>query len=282
VSPDEIFRRDRDEPLGLWQQPGSLPEGMPGLRAVAFEFSSRGDRVPGRLLLPAEGDGPLPLVLLQHGANGSKDSPYLGPIAAPWVRAGTAVATIDFPLHGERANPKLGGLVRAALGLEGRSTPSARAVLEEFMRQAVVDLARAVDALAALPRADAGRLAYAGLSLGAIVGATYCALDPRPRAAALALGGGGFGGPEVDPVKHVRRIAPRPLLFVNMNGDETVPRAATEALYDAAGEPKEILWFEGRHQELPGRALKAIWRFLHRSLQGAAPQQSWATPEGRG
>ena len=114
---------------------------------------------------------------------------------------------------------------------------------------------------------DASRAAYAGLSLGAIVGALYCAVDPRPRAAALALAGGGFGGPRVDPVKYVAGIAPRPVLFVNMSGDETVPRAASEALHAAAREPKQVLWFDGGHRELPGRAAKAMWAFLQRHLE---------------
>jgi fermentation-respiration switch protein FrsA (DUF1100 family) len=93
-------------------------------------------------------------------------------------------------------------------------------------------------------------------------------VDPRPRAAALALGGGGFGDPEVDPARHLPRFAPRPVLFVNMKGDEAVPPSSSEALFAAAGEPKEIVWFEGGHRELPGRALKAMWLFLRRHLLG--------------
>jgi fermentation-respiration switch protein FrsA (DUF1100 family) len=177
------------------------------------------------------------------------------PVAAPWVRNGAAVASIDFPLHGERTNAKLTELLRGALGVEG-----------EFVRQAVIDLQRALDAAQELPRVDARRIAYAGLSLGSIIGATFCATDPRPRAAVLALGGGGFGPPGVDPTRHVGRFAPRPILFVNASRDERVPRAAAEALYAAAGEPKEILWFDAAHDDLPGRALKAMWLFLQRHL----------------
>jgi fermentation-respiration switch protein FrsA (DUF1100 family) len=66
----------------------------------------------------------------------------------------------------------------------------------------------------------------------------------------------------------VGRFAPRPILFVNASRDERVPRAAAEALYAAAGEPKEMLWFDAAHDDLPGRALKAIWLFLQRQLFG--------------
>ena len=41
-----------DEPLALWQEPLPPPPGAADLRAERFEFTSRGDRVPGRLLLP--------------------------------------------------------------------------------------------------------------------------------------------------------------------------------------------------------------------------------------
>jgi fermentation-respiration switch protein FrsA (DUF1100 family) len=266
VRAEQRFQADRGEPLGLWRRPEPAPETHSDLRVEAFEYTSRGDRVPGRLLLPPAGHGPFPLVLLQHGNEGSKDAPYMLPVAAPWVRAGAAVASIDFPLHGERANMKLTELLRGALGVEAEPTPAGEAVLREFVRQAVIDLQRALDAAQELPGVDARRIAYAGLSLGSMVGAIFCARDPRPCAAALALGGGGFGPPGVDPTHHVGRFAPRPILFVNASRDERVPRAAAEALHAAAGEPKEILWFDAAHDDLPGRALKAMWLFLQRHL----------------
>jgi dienelactone hydrolase len=263
----DLFRVDAEEPLGLWRGSAPPDPAAPDLVAQRIEFSSRGDRVPARLLLPPGAKQPLPVVLLQHGATGSKEAPYMAPIAAPWVRAGAAVLSIDFPLHGERASAKLSGLMLAALGLEGRPTPVGRQLLDEFVRQAVIDLQRTLDVAEQLPELDAKRVVYAGLSLGSIVGATYLGRDTRPRAAALALGGGGFGGPLVDPCGHVARFAPRPLLFVNATRDETIPRSATEALYAAAAEPKEIQWFDAGHQDLPGVALKAMWAFLERHLE---------------
>jgi fermentation-respiration switch protein FrsA (DUF1100 family) len=71
-------------------------------------------------------------------------------------------------------------------------------------------------------------------------------------------------------VAWVAGIAPRPVLFVNMNGDETVSRAASEALHAAAREPKQVMWFDGGHRELPGRAAKAMWTFLRRHLETPA------------
>jgi fermentation-respiration switch protein FrsA (DUF1100 family) len=113
-------------------------------------------------------------------------------------------------------------------------------------------------------------MAYAAFSLGAFVGAHFCPTDPRLRAAALALAGGGVGPPELDPAHSLRGYAGRPLLLVNATRDELIPRAAAEALHSAAPEPKEIAWFESGHGDLPGRALKAIWSFLARELELAA------------
>jgi hypothetical protein len=135
------------------------------------------------------------------------------------------------------------------------------------MRQAVIDLRRSLDAAASLPALDSRRIAYAAVSLGSIIGATFCGVDPRPCAAALALGGGGLGPPETDPVRHIGRFAPRPLLFVGARHDQTIPRAATEALFAAAGEPKQLLWFDATHTALPGKALKAMWHFLRAQLR---------------
>ena len=55
---------DPHEPLAAHARELTPPELLSGLRCTRFEYSSRGDRIPGRLLRPAASDGPLPLVLL--------------------------------------------------------------------------------------------------------------------------------------------------------------------------------------------------------------------------
>ena len=264
AAPDAL-RAPADEALALERRTLATPPALDGARVERLEFASRGDRVPARLVLPA-GAGPFPLILLQHGAGGSKEADYLDVAAGPWVRGGAAVLSIDFPLHGERYSDKLSERLRAdldareELGIDG-------ALWTEFVRQAVIDLQRALDAAGERPELDLARCAYAAFSLGTIVGATFLGVDPRPRAAALAIGGGGFGGPLADPVHHIGRFAPRPLLFVNAERDERISRKATEALFDAAGEPKRIEWFDCTHRTLPGRALKSMWLFLKEALE---------------
>jgi dienelactone hydrolase len=182
--------------------------------------------------------------------------------AAPWVRGGAAIASIDFPLHGARHSAKLSERFVDSVGHASSLNDLDQLLWTEFARQAVLDLRRCLDALAPLAQIDSQRIAYAGFSLGAMAGAVFCAEDPRPRAAALALGGGGLGPAAVDPCSWVERIAPRPLLFVGAEHDEVIPRAATEALYEAAREPKSLHWYEAPHSSLPGEALKKMWLFL--------------------
>lgn len=245
-----------------WMRDLPPPAVAPALRARAFEYTSRGDRVPGLLLLPAESRGPLPLVLVQHGAGGSKDAAYLDAVRLRWVQRGVAVASIDFPLHGERASAKLSEQLLATLAAGAHPSADSAALIGELVRQSVTDLSRAVDALTALPEIDAARVAYVGFSLGAILGSLYVPYDPRVRAAILAVGGAGIGPPALDPTAHLGRFAPRPLLLVNASRDERIPRSAAEALHAAAGEPKQIEWFDAGHTDLPGAALKRMWGFL--------------------
>lgn len=213
-------------------------------------------------MLPPDGDGPFPLVLLQHGLGGSADAPYIDAAGCPWARRGAAVACVDLPLHGSREDQKLAALLPVGLARPGIS----RSLALEFAQQAVCDLARTLDALCAQPMLDAGRVAFAGFSLGAMLGACFCALDPRPRAAALALAGAGVVPPGADAAEYVAAIAPRPVLLVNAEADTVVPREAALALFRAAAEPKQQLWFDADHETLPGEALKAMWRLLSESL----------------
>jgi len=51
---------------------------------------------------------------------------------------------------------------------------------------------------------------------------------------------GGYG-----PEHFVARIGPRPFVPVCATGDARIPRYAVETLYNAAREPRELLWVEG-------------------------------------
>ena len=251
------------EPLGLWRHRVGPPLEHPGLRSERIEYSSRGDRVSGRLWQPGRRNGELPLVLLQHRAGEGASSAEIESAAAGLAERGAAVAAIDFPLHGARGDPKLGARLARALSGERDAAPGD--LVEEFARQAVVDLERALDACASIPELDLDRVAYVGFGLGARLGAAFCSLDPRVGAAALAFPGPSDGAPALDPRAFVARIAPRPLLLVHAGSGDPVSARDARALFDAAGEPKQECRIGS---DVPGDAavLHALERFLTPAL----------------
>src|SRR5205085_7088040 len=118
----------------------------------------------------------------------------------------------------------------------------------DMVMQYCGDYSRAVDFLATRPEVDKDRLGYVGISWGAITGITYVAYDPRIKAMGSMVGGGNFlgqfsakaaekaaseGSKSSDPVFHVARIAPRPLLFVNNTKDQLIAKPWAEALHKA-------------------------------------------------
>jgi uncharacterized protein len=63
-----------------------------------------------------------------------------------------------------------------------------------------------------------------------------------------------------DPIRAVRALAGRPLLMVHGRADRTVTAAQAQRLFDAAGEPKELRWWDAGHY-LPTAAIDeaAVW-----------------------
>jgi fermentation-respiration switch protein FrsA (DUF1100 family) len=48
-------------------------------------------------------------------------------------------------------------------------------------------------------------------------------------------------------MRYIDRVTPTPLIMINGTNDEQVPRHNAELLYNAAGEPKTIMWLKSRH-----------------------------------
>jgi len=54
-----------------------------------------------------------------------------------------------------------------------------------------------------------------------------------------------------DPLRAVRKLAGRPLLMVNGRLDRTIKASQAERLFAAAGDPKEMRWYNGGHWPPP-------------------------------
>ena len=132
----------------------------------------------------------------------------------------------------------------------------------------VIELRRAMDLLIEQPGADPERFAYVGHDFGAMYGVVAGSVDPRPTCYILMAGTPCFpdwflyypqlGGAErdafidemtsLDPVGHVGRLSPAPVLFQFGSNDPHVPVERAETFFDAAREPKEVLWYEVGHE----------------------------------
>jgi len=250
-------------------------EDRPGYRRVDLTFEGvPGQPVPTLLALPREGEGPFPCIVFLHGIGQKKD--FLDEIAAPFVEAGFAMVSSDQYTRGERRLDGAGPLTEM---LRMRR----RAALN------VLETRRLVDYLVTRPDIAADRLYLVGASFGAITGSTAAAFEKRFKAVVLVYGGGNlrvllasdgvreeagdwtdvvaragaFIMAPADPLRHVHEIAPRPVLLQNGKHDSLIPAVTAQALFDAAREPKEIIWYDSDHVGLDERQ---TWQVLNEAL----------------
>lgn len=216
------------------------------LYRVEFNGIKKASRVPANLYIPRKSEfkAPYPAVLLQYGTGGNKNTNYIVAIGELAVAKGLAVLTIDSPDRGERKDKE-----------------KKENIFDMHFFQYLGDYSRATDFLSSRKDLDAHRLAYIGISWGAITGVTYCAHDPRIQVVASLVGGGNFAGlipggaPDslidrtkaFDPYYNIAYIAPRPLLLVNVLHDQLVPRVMADALQAAAPKYAKKVWLDCDH-----------------------------------
>jgi dienelactone hydrolase len=241
---------------------------LPGGRGESIEISGiDGERIPFQLLLPSDRPAPYPCVVFLYGI-GQRMS-FFDQIAPLFAERGFALAVPEQHNRGVR---------RQARG-------KAEAIhFHQRCSRIVPETRRLVDYLLQRKDIDPDRLDLLGASYGGIMGCAAMRHEPRFRSAVFSLAGGGI--PDLanhfakqsdlgqvaaplaalaswwlspfEPLSHVGRIAPRPLLFLNLEEDEIIPRRCTEALFTAANEPKSQNWIKASHIDID--------EFLVRSL----------------
>jgi len=228
----------------------SVVQDSDGVLERRFEASSDGERVPGLLWSPRRGMKPTATVLIGHGRTSHKRNPYILSLARRFVACGWHVIAIDAPGHGERRAPD--------------AEP-------EWPRPGADETAQDWNAALALLReeADLGdtTLAYWGVSMGASLGISLVAGDPRFQAAVLGLMHPNWPAP---PGTRIRADAQRlacPVLFLANWDDTRVPREQAFELFDLIGsEDKRLHVYPGEHGQLPEEARAASEDFLARYL----------------
>ena len=231
-----------------------------------------GGRAPAYLYVPKDSREKHAGVLLQYGSGGNKNTNYIVLIARRFVKKGFVVLTIDVPGRGERKAEKQG-------------------MMDGKVIETLGDYSRAVDYLVSRKDVDAERIAYCGISWGAITGLTFAAHDERIKVMVSLVGGGGFLGlvpgqideetrksvQAWDPVFHVAKLAPRPLLLLNVTKDQLVPRALADALHKAAPEYAKRVWletdhfFNGLNRE---DVADEVGKFIEESLRELSPEKT--------
>ncbi len=136
----------------------------------------------------------------------------------------------------------------------------------------------ALDYLLSRPDVDSTRIEMVGASFGAPFATIAAARDKRITRLWLAHGGGDsyallehnlkrdipspalrvplahlanvlISGPRFTPEAWIAQVAPRPVMMLNADQDEQIPRSSVALLYVSAGNPKELVWLPGKHMQ---------------------------------
>ncbi len=252
----KLFDYDNSAPLQYEEKEVSVRDGV---RVVDAKFASpKGGTVTCYVVSPVR-KGKYPGIVWQHG--GGQNRQWFLPDAIELARAGAVSILLDAPSQRpvDLRAPKAG-------------SDSEQVVAE--MVQVAVDSRRAFDLLAARPDVDSGRIAYAGLSFGAMMGATLSGVDTRFKCFVLMVGVEGFvrhykEGPlfaemrektpkdqfeqflkGIAPVDNIHYIgkAEAPMFFQAARFDWGVPAEHTYAFFQASGSKQKTLeWYDAGH-----------------------------------
>lgn len=279
-----------DVPEGFWRQKGELvaveeepSEGDSLYQAYRVTLtSSAGYSVSGHLRVPRQ-QGRWPSLVVIGGVETGRSAAELITPTEPYVVLG-----LDYPWDGPTH--------LSSLQLVVRILKIRRAM---FLTPSAVLLA--VDYLQRRPEVDSSRVVLAGASFGAPLMTVAGALDKRARTVVVAYGGGDYASlakanltikprwlrapvarvgawllDPIEPLHYVDQVSPRRLILINGLADDRVPRHCVEVLYQAAREPKRLIWLEAGHisptnPELIERVLRAAARALSSPELGDGP-----------
>ena len=220
--------------------------------------------------------GKRPAVIVLHILGG--DFPLSRLFCNSLAQHGVAALFVKLPYYGPRRGA---GVSRKMVSPDPHETL-------EGMTQAMLDIRRATAWLAARPEVDDQELGVFGVSLGGITSCLAGGVEPRIQNVCALLAGGDMsrvdwehrelrevrekwlatGGTKdqyfevlrpIDPVTHAAGARGKRILMLNAADDELIPRACTESLCLAFGEP-EIHYYSGGHYTVIRHLLSAVLR----------------------
>jgi dienelactone hydrolase len=137
-----------------------------------------------------------------------------------------------------------------------------------------------MNVLRSLKNVDADRIAYVGHDFGAMYGTLAASEEKNLKAFVFMAGTPRFADwflfgrkldeidkqavyeklSPIDPIRHIGKIAPIPLLLQFGTGDFYVPDDRIQALFDAAGAPKKMSMYQGEHGlDEHARTERVLW-----------------------
>jgi dienelactone hydrolase len=220
-----------------------------GVLEYRFEAPGLRELVPGLLWRPGNAAAAAATVLVGHGRTSDKSGPWILALVRLFAARGLNVVAIDAPGHGDRRAAHAADWPRPD---QDEATADWQAALRLLGDEAGLDL---------------GRLAYWGVSMGAALGLSLIAGDPRFQAAVLGLMHPNWPAPPGTRIRADARRLLCPVLFL-VNWDDTrAPREQAFELFDLIGSPDKRLWaYPGEHGLLPGEAFAGSADFLARHL----------------
>lgn len=252
-----------------------------GLERVHLSFVGKDGSTVSGLFVRPKADGVYPVVLLLHGLGGNKEG-LIGLASPIVVQSGVAVLALDAPFHGERKTKQSDtALMQMFFGSQSAKAKGdlmsqvqeidkdhAFAKLYAHMvHEGVLDYRLALDYLEGRKDVDRKHVGLLGFSFGSIMGSILAGVDSRVSFEMLAVGGdpalpfvdaqpSGIREEFLDacPSLFIGHAAGHPILMLNGSKDTVINRAATDRLYEAAGQPKHIEWFDSGHM-LPQAAV---------------------------
>jgi len=208
---------------------------------------------------------------------------------------GNVFAFLEYPFYGDHRASGLAVLaqVPAIRRAFFDTPPSVQLALDYLLQRADV---------------DPSRVELVGASFGVPFATIAAARDPRVTRLWLAHGGGdpyllinhglrrdvrfaparaalaGLGtllvsGPRFAPEHWIDAVSPRPVVMLNAEADEKIPRRSVEVLWNSAREPKELVWLPGQHVQ--GNRPDVLARLVDEVLIRAERSESATAPTPR-
>jgi len=201
---------------------------------------------------------PRHLVLVGHGAGGTKHEEYVVALARRLVRDfSMAACAIDGPAHGERRSDG-----DAGVSLQFLEFAQLWANDPDLTDSMISDWRDTIDVIFKEGFVDpASNVGYWGLSMGSILGLPLVAAEPRIEAAVLGLYG--ITGPTKDRIRIDAARIGVPVLFLMQWDDELFARDVVFALFDAlASRDKILVATPGAHAEVTPETFRRSADFL--------------------